>query len=129
VIGRLTYTPAPGTSWKDLDPARLDNITDALRNEAVYQAATKLLGNKLSDVVTGLLVGGGTEKTPSGVFYASGCVPHDCGGADGFMAVDRTGQKVYFAQRDENGKLAAWPSIKKWPTDLREAVQQALMGG
>ena len=106
-----------GRRWDDLDPAKLDNITDALRNEAVYEAAKKLLGDKLTDVATGLLVGGGTQSTASGGFYAAGCVPHDCGGADGFMAVDPKGHKVYFAQRADEGKIAAWPSVKKWPAD------------
>ena len=48
----------------------------------------QLLGDTITDMATGLLVGGGTEKTPSGAFYASGCVPHACGSDDGFMAVD-----------------------------------------
>ncbi len=129
VIGRMEYTPVPGTGWGDLDLARLDNITDALRNEAVYAAAKKLLVAKFTDVVTGLLVGGGTQSTPSGVFYASGCVPHDCGGADGFMAVDPGAHKVYFAQQGDDGRLSAWPSVKNWPKDLRDAMKQALSGG
>ena len=65
----------------------------------------------------------------SGAFYAAGCVPHDCGGADGFMAVDPKGHKVYFAQRADEGKIAAWPSVKKWPADLRDAMKGAMSGG
>ena len=81
------------------DPAKLYNIVDAFDNEADYEAATELLGDAITDVATGLLVGGGTDSTPSGVFYASGCVPHACGGADAFMAVDPRGHKLYFAQQ------------------------------
>ena len=84
----MSYTPEPGTDWKDLDPAKLYNIVDAFKNEAVYAAGQKLLGDAITDFATGLLVGGGTESTPSGIFYSSGCVPHACGGADAFMAVD-----------------------------------------
>jgi hypothetical protein len=129
LVGRLSYAPESGTTWDDLDPTKFDNVTDALRNEAVYEAAKKLLGEKLTDVTTGLLVGGGTQSTASGAFYAAGCVPHDCGGADGFMAVDPKGHKVYFAQRADEGKIAAWPSLKKWPADLRDAMKQAIAGG
>jgi hypothetical protein len=128
-VGHLSYAPEPGTTWDNLDPAKLDSITDALKNESVYEAAKKLLGDKLTDVTTGLLVGGGTESTASGAFYAAGCVPHDCGGADGFMAVDPKGHKLYFAQRADEGKIAAWPSVKKWPADLRDAMKQAITGG
>ena len=88
VAGTLAFTPQPGTGWKDLDPAKLHNIVDAFDNEAVYAAGKQLLGDAITDVATGLLVGGGTESTPSGVFYASGCVPHACGGADAFMGID-----------------------------------------
>jgi len=129
IVGELSYAPEAGTSWDDLDPAKLDSITDALRNESVYEAAKDLLGDKLTDVSTGLLVGGGTQSTASGAFYAAGCVPHDCGGADGFMAVDPKGHKVYFAQRADEGKIAAWPSVKKWPADLRDAMKGAMSGG
>ena len=102
--GNLTYMPEPGTDWKDVDPSKYDNIIDAFHNEAVYKEAEKLLGKDMPDMATSLLVGGGTEKTASGAFYASGCVPHDCGGNDGFMAVDPAQHKLYFARRGDNGR-------------------------
>ena len=57
----MSYTPEPGTDWKDLDPAKLYNIVDAFKNEAVYAAGQELLGDAITDFATGLLVGGGTE--------------------------------------------------------------------
>jgi hypothetical protein len=126
VAGTLSFTPQPGTGWADLDPAKLDNIVDAFDNEAVYEAGKTLLGDAMTDFATGLLVGGGTESTASGVFYASGCVPHDCGGADAFMAVDPRGHKLYFAQQSEHPETSTWPSIKSWPADVREAKEAAL---
>ncbi|HHZ09255.1 MAG TPA: hypothetical protein GX405_10820 [Rhizobiales bacterium] len=126
LAGMLSFVPQPGTGWDDLDPDRYDNIIEALSNEAVYKAAEKLLGNRLSEVVTGLLVGGGTEKTVTGVFYASGCVPHACGSADAFMAVDPNGRKLYFAQAGERPEPDAWPALKTWPPALRSAMKAAL---
>jgi hypothetical protein len=121
--------PDPGTGWADIDPSKYDNIIDAFHNEAVYQAAQKLLGDKLGDVTTALLVGGGTEKTASGIVYASGCVPHACGVSDGFMAIDAAEKKLYFAQqKDEQGAggADAWPDLKEWPAELRDAMEKAL---
>lgn len=126
LAGMLSFVPQPGTGWDDLDPDGYDNIIEALSNEAVYKAAAKLLGNRLSEVVTGLLVGGGTEKTVTGVFYASGCVPHACGSADAFMAVDPNGRKLYFAQAGERPDPDAWPALKTWPPALRSAMKAAL---
>jgi len=74
VAGMLSFVPQPETSWDDVDPDGYENIIDALSNEAVYNAATKLLGKELEGVVTGLLVGGSPEKTVTGVFYGAGCV-------------------------------------------------------
>ena len=122
----VAFTPQPGTDWKDLDPAKLHNIVDAFDNEAVYATGKQLLGDAITDVATGLLVGGGTELTPSGVFYASGCVPHDCGSADAFMGIDPSGHKLYFAQQSENPDASTWPSIEEWPADVKEAMQTAL---
>lgn len=127
--GNLTYAPEPGTDWKDVDPSKYDNIVDAFHNEAVYKAAEALLGKDMPDVATSLLVGGGTEKTASGAFYATGCVPHDCGGNDGFMAVDPTKHKVYFARRGDNGEPDAWPPVKDWPADIKKAYDEAQGSG
>ncbi|GLQ80246.1 hypothetical protein GCM10007881_37650 [Mesorhizobium huakuii] len=127
--GKLTYMPEPGTDWKDIDPSTYDNIIDAFHNEAVYKEAERLLGKDMPDMATSLLVGGGTEKTASGAFYASGCVPHDCGGNDGFMAVDPAKHKLYFARRGDNGEPAAWPPTATWPADVKEALDKALSSG
>ncbi|MER2604588.1 MAG: hypothetical protein ABTQ29_02040, partial [Siculibacillus sp.] len=121
VAGMLSFVPQPGTGWDDLDPDGYDNIIEALSNEAVYKAASKLLGDELNGVVTGLLVGGGTEQTVTGVFYASGCVPHACGAADAFMAVDANGRKLYFAQTGDRPEPNAWPALKTWPPAIRSA--------
>ncbi len=123
--GNLTYMPEPGTQWKDVDPSKYDNIIDAFRNEDVYKQAQTLLGKDMTDMATSLLVGGGTEKTASGAFYATGCVPHDCGGNDGFMAVDPAKQKLYFARRGDNGGPQAWPAVATWPADIKEALDKA----
>lgn len=129
VIGRMGFAPQPGTGWQDLDPSAYMNIVDALSNEAVYGAARKLLGNSLNDVITGLLVGGGVEWTPSGAFYASGCVPHSCGMADGFMAVDPGARRVYFAQKTETPTPNAWPALSAWPEDIRDVMESLIAGG
>jgi hypothetical protein len=125
LAGNLTYMPDPGTGWKNVDASKYDNIIDAFHNEAVFHAATKLLGDRLTDVTTGLLVGGGTEKTASGIIYASGCVPHACGVSDGFMAIDAKAKKLYFAQQNDKGGADAWPALKTWPADLRAAMDEA----
>ncbi|PDQ19483.1 hypothetical protein CN311_19220 [Mesorhizobium sanjuanii] len=129
ISGNLAYMPEPGTDWKDVDPAKYDNIIDAFHNAAVYKQAETLLGKEMPDMATSLLVGGGTQKAASGAFYASGCVPHDCGGNDGFMAVDPVKHALYFARRGDNGEPDAWPAVKTWPADIREALDKALGSG
>ena len=126
ISGDLTYAPEPGTDWKDIDPSKYQNIIDAFHNEAVYKAAKTLLGDTMTDMATSLLVGGGTEKTASGAFYASGCVPHDCGSNDGFMAVDPIKHALYFSRRGDNGEPQAWPPVTEWPADVKEALDKAL---
>ncbi|MER8438627.1 hypothetical protein NKH36_09305 [Mesorhizobium sp. M1312] len=124
--GNLTYMPEPGTEWKDVDPSKYDNIVDAFHNEAIYRLAETLLGKEMPEMATSLLVGGGTEKTASGAFYASGCVPHDCGGNDGFMAVDPANHKLYFARRGDKPEPDAWPAVNTWPAEVRDAMDRAL---
>ncbi|WP_027059332.1 hypothetical protein [Mesorhizobium loti] len=125
ISGNLTYMPEPGTDWKDIDPEKYQNIIDAFHNEAVYRQAETLLGKDMTDMATSLLVGGGTEKTASGAFYATGCVPHDCGGNDGFMAVDPAKHKLYFARRGDDGQPKGWPALATWPANIKAALDKA----
>ena len=124
--GMLSYVPEPKTDWKDINASKFQNIVDAFHNEAVYEAGRKLLGKDLTEVVTGLLVSSGPEKTESGAIYANGCTPHACGVADSFMAVDPGNEALYFAHQNDKGEPTTWPAVDKWPADLRQAMQTAL---
>lgn len=124
--GNLAYAPQPGTDWSDLDPKRFeDGIVAAFKNEAVYKAAQQLLGNDLPGFATSLLVNGGTESLPSGAFFATGCIPHACGGGNGFIAIDAKAQKLYLAQQTET-EPKAWPALATWPAEFRDALTKAL---
>lgn len=128
IAGAIAYAPQPGTDWKDLDPAKFEFIIDSMKNAAVYDAAHKLVGDKLIDVVTALQVGGTTETTASGIFYASGCVPHDCGGTDGFMAIDPHARNVYFAQQgDDPAEPTVWPELGAWPAEIKTVMLKAML--
>lgn len=124
--GNLAYAPQPGTDWADLDVKQFeDGIVAAFKNEAVYKAAQQLLGDSMSEFATSLLVSGGTEKLPSGAFYASGCIPHACGGGNGFMAIDAKAKKLYFAQETDTPEPKAWPALAEWPAEFRDAMTKA----
>jgi hypothetical protein len=124
--GNLAYAPQPGTDWSDLDPKKYENgIVAAFKNEAVYKAARQLLGDDLPGFATSLLVNDGTEKLPSGAFYASGCIPHACGVGNGFIAIDAKARKLYLAQQTET-EPKAWPALATWPAEFRDALTKAL---
>jgi hypothetical protein len=128
VAGELAYTPQPGTRWAALETGTPTYVVDAFANEDVYRAAQELLGNQLGDVALGLTVGSGFERTASGVLYGNGCVPHACGSADAFMAIDPRGQKLYFAQQGENPPITTWPAEAQWPQELRRIMTEILGG-
>jgi len=125
-IGALSFAPQPGTDWPDLDPAGFDSVVDALSNEAVYAASKKLLVDKLPEVVTGLLAAAGTQSLGSGIFYSSGCVGEECNPGDAFMAIDVDAHSLYFAELSDGARIAAWPRIKNWPAEIRQAMRKAL---
>ncbi|MET3661426.1 hypothetical protein [Aquamicrobium ahrensii] len=124
--GKLTYAPEAGTTWKDIDPARLGSMIDAFGNEAVYDRAQELLGDRLEEVATSLLVSGAPEKTGSGLIFGDGCIPHACGTYNGFMAIDAANEKLYLARQTDDNRPEAWPAAESWPADLREAMEKAL---
>ncbi|MDQ6434077.1 hypothetical protein RB623_08455 [Mesorhizobium sp. LHD-90] len=128
VSGLLQFSPQPGTTWDEIDASKFDNLVEAFGNEALYADAKKLLGDDLTGFATGLLTGGGTEQLPGGLFYASGCVPHACGLQDSFMAVDKKGRKLYFAQQADSGEPRTWPALAEWPGEVAKAMQGAIGG-
>lgn len=125
IAGTIAYAPQPGTDWQDLDPAKFEFMIDAMRNAAVYAEAQKMLGDRLLDVVTGLQTGGNTETTASGIYHASGCVPHACGSADAFMAIDPKARKLYFAQEGDGPQPSTWPETGAWPAEIRQLMDRA----
>ena len=126
IAGILQFTPQPGSNWADLDPAALTYPVEIFSNADVYEASRALLGERLGDVATGLSVSGGLERLPSGIFTASGCVPHACGISDAFMAVDVAGRKLWFAQQAEGDTPDMWPKAGEWPAEVHEAMTVAL---
>jgi hypothetical protein len=125
-VGAIAYAPEAGSGWEDLDPKKFEYIVDSMKNAAVYDAAQKLVGDRLLDVVTGLGTGGSTETTESGIYHASGCVPHACGSVDAFMAIDPKAQKLYFAQQsDDPDKPTTWPDLESWPAEIKELMHKA----
>lgn len=126
VAGSMSFTPQPDTRWDDLDPEKFDNIVQAFDNAEVYDAAKMLLGDSVNDFATGLLTGGGTEKTSDDIYFASGCVPHSCGSADSFMAVDKQNKKLFLAQQVEGAAPQTWPAAEDWPATVLAAMRTAL---
>jgi len=122
--GNVTYTPEPGTGWKDIDPGKIDMV-EIFRNEEVYRDAENLLGQKITDIATHMIVSDGIERTQTGVVYASGCAPHNCG-VDTFMAIDLIKQELFFAQLNGKPQPDTWPAAEDWPAEVAEAMGAAL---
>lgn len=124
VAGAMTFKPQPGTTWADLAARPAGHPMDLFANEDFYAKATAILGDDLSSLVTSL----GTSSEPAdvggGLLVARGCVPHACGSADGFVAVDPKKQDIWFAQQQDDGGLKTWPALDTWPKAARDAVKQ-----
>ena len=123
--GNLTFTPQPDTDWDDFDPETTQYMLATFDNAAIYNAAKSLLGDDLTQVVTGLLTGGDAQLQEDGSIIGYGCVPHACGGSDSFMAIDLKGKKLYFAQQGEP-QLQTWPALATWPAPLKTAMEAAI---
>jgi hypothetical protein len=123
--GIIAYAPQPDTTWADLDAASMSSIVDAFGNADVYVASQALLGSDLTDFATGLLTGGGVETIGDTVLYGSGCVPHACGAANAFMAVDPAARALYLAQQSD-GDIRTWPARDAWPSEILKAMQASI---
>lgn len=111
--GRISFVPQPNTDWASFDPAAVGHPIDLFGNADIYAAALALTGDELSDVTMGLITAGKPDVTDAGVLYARGCVPHACGGSDGFIVVDKQAKAVFIAQQGEETRY--WPERSHWP--------------
>jgi hypothetical protein len=126
IAGNLTYMPDPGTDWKDVDVSKYEDMIDAFHNEAVYRDAAALLGKDMTVLAASFLAAGGTKTTASGIVYFDGCAPHNCGGNHGFMAVDQTNHKLYFAHSGDKPVMDVWPPVQTWPAEVKAALVEAM---
>lgn len=127
LAGRLAFAPQPGTGWADLAKAPAGHPLDYFANADFYDEAQRLLGDDLGDLATSLGTAGPPEDKGDGLFVARGCVPHACGTADGFVAVDTARKSAWFAQMGENGAFRFWPAESTWPAPVSAAFTSAFV--
>ena len=127
LAGRMAFAPQPGTDWETLKSGEPGYGFEAFDNAAVYEAAQKMLGGELAEVARGFLTGSRMERIDGGLLIGGGCVPHACGVADGFIAIDPEEQKLYIAQQAD-GEPRTWPEVGEWPPEALEAMHKALVG-
>ena len=121
-MGVLDYSPETGTTWSDLSENPAGHPLDFFMNEEVYSQAASLLGDDLENFAKGLRVASEPQSLASGIIMATGCIPHNCGGGDAFIAVDTTSQSLYLAQQDGTGHKY-WPPLETWPAPALEALE------
>lgn len=119
-VGLIRFTPEPGTGWDTLAANPAGHPIDFFQNEEIYTLAAIALGDGLGAYVKGLQVASEPKRLQSGIVMASGCVPHNCGSADAFIAVDETGRALYMAQQNAGG-YSHWPSLDSWSEPALEA--------
>ena len=118
---RMTYVPQPDTGWTDLDTKEIFHPLDLFRNAAVHDAVAALTGEEFEHYASGLRVASEPRKLSSGILMASGCIPHNCGGGDSFIAIDLANEAVYLSQQDGEN-IRNWPELDAWPDNAREAL-------
>lgn len=122
MAGMLRFVPEPGTGWADLAEKPAIHPLDYFSNEAFFTNAAETLGDDLGEYALGLRVAAEMEKLGGDLYAATGCVPHDCGGADSLLIVDISATQAWFAQM-RGTEIAQWPSGDRWPAEVRDALR------
>ena len=91
-------------------------------NAAVFSAVSDLVGDDLGALAVSLAVASEVELVDDRFLVGVGCTPHACGAADGLIAVDIVGKRVY-AATDATEQRSVWPARDKWPPALRERLE------
>ena len=121
--GTLRFAPEPETVWADLAADPAVHPLDYFSNEAFLAQATATLGDELEEYATGLRVASEMEEIGDGLFSGTGCVPHNCGGADSLLVVDFNQKAAWFAQM-RGTEVVHWPDLAAWPPAARDAAKR-----
>lgn len=124
IAGELRFAPAPETPWSDLDPSAMRHPMDFFANESFYRKATALLGDALDEFTLGMGTSAAPEKNESGYWISEGCVPHACGNADTFLAVNIENETVFMVQYQGVNPAHYWPAKGYWPAELLSATSR-----
>ena len=120
--GLLRFSPEPETGWADLAGTPTRHPLDYFSNEAFFMDAAATLGDDLAEYALGLRVAAEMEKLGGDLHAATGCVPHNCGGADSLLIVDIAAKKAWFAQM-RGAEIAQWPDDDQWTAATRDALR------
>ena len=121
-VGRIEFEPQPGTGWQTLRIDDLSHPRHLFDNADVYRAVADLAGADLAALSTSLSVASELEPVDGRYLVGMGCMPHACGAADGFIAVDVEGRAVY-AATDATEQTSVWPAADRWPPVLKVRLE------
>lgn len=123
IAGMLRFVPEAGTGWNDLAANPAIHPEAYFSDQEFYDYAFEILGSDLAEYALGLRVSSEMEKIADGIYATSGCVPHNCGGADSLLVVDLDARKAWFAQIRGNA-IAQWPNPANWPDMARGELKR-----
>lgn len=126
MAGLLRFAPQPDTGWADLAGHPAVHPLEYFSNAEFFADAAAVLGDDLAEYTTGLRVASDMEPLANGLYAATGCVPHNCGGADSLLLVDIGKRTAWFAQM-RGTDIAQWPPAGEWTDEARDALKQLPM--
>jgi hypothetical protein len=123
LAGMLRFVPEPDTGWAGITADPAIHPLEYFSNAAFFADAAAALGDDLAEYALGLRVAAEMEKIGGDIYAATGCVPHNCGGADSLLVVDIAAETAWFAQK-RGTQIAQWPSADKWTPAARNALKR-----
>jgi hypothetical protein len=121
-VGRIEFEPQPDTNWSSLEGIRVTHPLSLFSNADVYREIAAMAGKDLGALATSLSVSAEPQLLDDRFLVATGCTPHACGAADGFLAVDVKGRAVYAATNAPEA-LSVWPPKDQWPGPLKAKLE------
>ncbi|MGH6762268.1 MAG: hypothetical protein ACRECW_11850 [Phyllobacterium sp.] len=126
--GTVSFEPAEGTGWADLEPEAMSHPYDLFANADVYAEAQALLGGGLAAFARGLSVASEPEFVAGRFIVGDGCVPHSCTLSDAFIAVDTKDHKLFVAQKADSKLDMIQPDRSQWPAEMIEKLDEFAKG-
>lgn len=123
----IPFVPDAGTTWNDIEEDSAIHLSTFLNNEAVYQAAAEMLGERAQHVLSLMTGPASGTWNADGAYVGSVCRTHQCSAENGFLYLSPKNKQLYLAVKVKDEPVETFPASREaWSKNANSELTEWL---